>query len=67
MAYTQADADALRRAIASGEHTVTYDGKTVTFRSIKELERALARVESALSAATGGPTRQLRVATRKGL
>jgi hypothetical protein len=40
MAYTTTQLQALEDAIASGELTVTYDGKTVTYRSIKELMTA---------------------------
>lgn len=50
MAYTTAQRDALRDALASGELTVTYDGKTVTYRSIDDIKKALAVVESGLEA-----------------
>jgi hypothetical protein len=37
MAYTTAQLQALEDAIATGELTVEYDGKKVTYRSIAEL------------------------------
>jgi hypothetical protein len=37
MAVTQADIDALNRAIASGERQVTHGNKSVTYRSISDL------------------------------
>ena len=42
MAWTQADADAIREAIASGELVVQHsDGRRITYRSINELKAAL--------------------------
>ena len=46
MAYSQADLDKLRAAIASGARSVSYDGHTVTRYSLAEmltLERRIAR------------------------
>ena len=40
MGFVQADIDAVNAAIASGELTVQYSDKRVTYRSIAELERA---------------------------
>lgn len=40
MALTQSDLDALDRAIASAELTVTVDGRSVTYRSISDLKKA---------------------------
>ncbi|RYE43837.1 MAG: hypothetical protein EOP24_26720 [Hyphomicrobiales bacterium] len=37
MAFNQADLDTLDRAIATGELSVSYGGRSSTFRSIKEL------------------------------
>ncbi len=67
MAYTEAQRDALRKALASGERRVTYDGKTVEYRSIAELKEALAEVEAALAGAEGRRVRQIRTTTSKGL
>lgn len=40
MAFTQLQLDAIDKAIATGELTVTYADKSVTYRSIPDLERA---------------------------
>ena len=37
MAITQADLDALDRALASGERMVVLNGQSVTYRSIDDL------------------------------
>jgi hypothetical protein len=37
MAVTQADIDRLNAAIRSGEQTVSYNGRSVTFRSVEQL------------------------------
>lgn len=51
MAYTTTQLAALQAALASGELSVEYDGKKVQYRSIAELERAIAVVQGALEAA----------------
>ena len=66
MAYTVEQREALRRALASGERRVSYDGKTVEYRDIAELKEALAEVEAALAQAAGTRVRQIRVITIKG-
>ncbi len=52
MAYTQADLDAIRTAIATGERTVTFSDRMVSYRSMEELLQAEARIVAALSIAT---------------
>lgn len=52
MALTQADLDALDLAIASGELTVSYSGRTVTYQSTQSLLRARQHVASVLRAQT---------------
>jgi hypothetical protein len=52
VAFTQADADALRVAIAKGEKSVTYADRSVAYRSVEEMRQALAMVEADLAAAT---------------
>lgn len=39
MAYSQSDLDAIEAAILSGTQTVSYESKSVTYRSIDELLR----------------------------
>ena len=41
MTYTITQRDALRQAIASGVLRLTYDGKTIEYRSMEELRTAL--------------------------
>lgn len=53
MALSQTDIDALDKAIASGELTVSYDGRTVTYRSIGELKRAREHVAGVVAASAG--------------
>lgn len=49
MAFTQSDLDTLDRAIATGELTTRYNGREVTFRSIKDLSFARDLVVRALA------------------
>jgi hypothetical protein len=66
--YTEEHAHALREALASGEHRVSYDGKSIEYRSVSDLKAALTEVESALARQWGIPkSRQIRVNTAKGL
>lgn len=48
MSYTQAHLDALRAALVSGATRVTYEGRTVEYRTIADLERVIATVERSL-------------------
>ena len=41
MAYTQTHLDALQEALASGTLTVTFEGRSMTYRSVQELQRAI--------------------------
>lgn len=50
MALTQTDLDALDSAIATGELTVEFNGRRVTYRSIPELLQARAHVAALLAA-----------------
>ena len=66
--YTEQHLQALREALASGEHRVTYDGKSVEYRSVVDLKAAIAEVESQISRAAGRrKSRQIRITTSKGL
>lgn len=54
MAWTTADADKLRTAIASGVMMVRMsDGRQVQYHSLAEMRAALRDIEAALSAAAG--------------
>ena len=52
MALTASDLTALETALASGELTVEYDNKRVTFRSVDELVKAISYVKSQLTSAS---------------
>jgi hypothetical protein len=48
MAFTTTQLEALEAAFASGTLSVSYDGKSVTYRSLADLERAISVVRAAL-------------------
>ncbi|MHA6820088.1 phage head-tail joining protein [Ralstonia pseudosolanacearum] len=72
MAYTEAQLQALETALARGERRVTFQDKTVEYRTVEELKLAIREVKRGLfeqAAATGlwpGAPRQIRVTTGKG-
>jgi len=72
MAYTQADLESLQAALAKGEKRVSFGDKTVEYRSVDELQAAIAAVKRDLfeqAVATGlwpGAPRQIRLHTTKG-
>lgn len=57
MAYSQADLDKLKRALASGVQTVEYNGRRTTFRSQAELMQAIATVEAEVGGASSSQIR----------
>jgi len=60
--------DALSAQRSSGVARVSYDGKTVEYRSVAEIDRALEALDREIAAAEGRRiVRQLRVTTDKGL
>lgn len=63
MSYTQADLDAVRRAIASGELTVRQADRAVTYRSMDELLKAEQRIAAELAASQGKRRSHFSVAT----
>jgi len=73
MAYTETQLQALPNALAKGERRVTFQNKTVEYRSVDELKAAIREVQRGLSqqaAASGlwpGAPRQIRVTTSKGI
>jgi hypothetical protein len=69
MALTQADIDALEKAYAGGEKSITLsDGRRVEFHSAAEFERRLAYVKSSVDAAAGtSAPRQMRSVAGKGV
>lgn len=68
MTYTPEHLKALREAMASGEHRVTYEGKSIEYRSVADLKAAIAEVEASIARESGAPkSRQIRVTTSKAL
>lgn len=68
MAYSQTQLTALEAALASGALRVSYDGRSVEYRSVAELERAIGRVKAGLDAQAGTASpRQLRAYGAKGV
>jgi len=53
MSYTISQRDALRQAIASGVLRLSYEGKTVEYRSMSDLRAALNEVEQSLARENG--------------
>ena len=69
---TIADLKSRREALlaqrSSGVARVSYDGRTVEYRSLAEIDRAIEALDREIAAAEGRPIiRQLRVTTTKGL
>ena len=68
MTYTPEHLQALREALASGEHRVTYDGKSIEYRSVADLKSAIADVEATIARESGAAKlRQIRMTTSKAL
>jgi len=57
MAFTKDDLDSIDRAIASGELSVTHNGRSVTYRSMTELLKARDRIANQISATSASPRR----------
>lgn len=53
MAWTLAQLDAIESAIASGELTVRFGDRTVTYRSMEELLQARGVIKEALAVESG--------------
>lgn len=66
MAYTQSHLDALQEAFASGTLTVTFEGRSITYRSVQELQRAISVVQNSMNQQSGKRIRQYRISSAKG-
>ncbi|WP_397544740.1 phage head-tail joining protein [Roseovarius salis] len=67
-ATLRARRDALSAQRSSGVARVSYDGKTVEYRSVAEIDRAIEALDREIAVAEGRQiVRQLRVTTTKGL
>lgn len=67
MAFTQADADTLRRAIATGARTLKMNGEEVTYGSVAELKSALAMVVAELAGTSQSAVGVIYPRTSRGL
>lgn len=64
----QSRREALTAARSSGVARVSYDGKTVDYRSVAEIDRAIEALDREIATAEGRRViRHLRVTTDKGL
>lgn len=69
MPFTQADADALRAAIADGRgaRSITFGDQSIVFSSIDEMLKLLSVMQADVRATAGTQTRTRFAATRKGV
>lgn len=58
MAYTEADLTAVRTALLKGERSVTFADRSVTYRSVEELQAVETAILRDLSQATRTKTKQ---------
>lgn len=65
MPWTTTERDALQAAIAKGLQTVTYNGRSVTYQSLKDMRDLLAEMNRELAGTAAQPYRV--AATSKGL
>jgi hypothetical protein len=66
--YTQAMVDALKVALASGTLTVSYEGKTVTYRTLSDIQSTINMMQRELDTAAGKKSsRTIRVKSSRGL
>jgi len=56
MAWTQAQLDVIEAAIASGELTVHFSDRSVTYRSMDDLLKARGVIKDALASQSGSAT-----------
>lgn len=56
MAWTQGQLDAIENSIAAGVTSVSYEGKSTTFRSLDEMLRVRALIRAALGLSEPGAT-----------
>ena len=66
MAWTQAEYDTLKAAVASGVQTVRYQDRTVTYHSLEQMRSLLGDMERSLSQ-NARNNQRIVVTTYKGL
>lgn len=59
MAYTQQDLDELQAALKRPEQAVTFQGRRTEFRSVDEIQKAIATVQSDLARQSGRRVRRV--------
>lgn len=67
MAYTQADIDEIKRAMATGALRASFADREVEYRSLDEMQRQLAEMEREVNASAGTGTSYRLASTSKGL
>jgi hypothetical protein len=67
MAWSQADIDALKQAIATGATEVVLPDRTVRFRSLAEMRQTLGLVEAEVAGAGRARVKAIRFQTDKGI
>ena len=68
VAELKARREALAAARASGVARASYDGRSVDYRSLAEIDRAIETLDREIATAEGRPiVRQVRITTTKGL
>jgi|YelNatPaOPRAMG01_1025707.scaffolds.fasta_scaffold103823_2 hypothetical protein len=68
MAYTQSQLEALEAALASGTLRVSFEGRSLEYRSVDELKKAIGEVRAGLAAQDSAQVRSriVKVTTSKG-
>ena len=56
----------IAKALASGTLTVTFEGRSMTYRSVQDLQPAISVVQSSLNQQSGKRVRQYRLSGSKG-
>ena len=67
MSYTPTQLAALKAALAAGTTRVSYDGKSVEYRSLSEIKEIIALIEAELSGAARRRSVRFRSSGDKGL
>jgi hypothetical protein len=67
MSYTQADADSLRAAIASGVKQVQFGTRSTTYQDLDEMREVLVQIEAEVAGSTPRPRQRLAYQAGKGL